>query len=375
MAVKISEIEHNNTEDTMKTLAEEMVKEKKEKLDTVKTDDADHPARGTVIKQRERVSARVAVKPWNVAGRSDALVGPGIAAMNPGAMQMSAKVNLHSRLSINLFRGRQGDLTKNIRPIIGLARFARQSAMVWSAAALDDPYADQTLVHIETAYELAKATIDSKKESLQRLLEGMEDFEITLQESMQPVTLELNFFSPWGFRGATLLSQFDQLVRMALTARHLGIFAEGDWESVVHESQRAIRHLFVAVDRWVPTGVKRADIRDDTLLAARAHEKYRELKKNVVALDEALLSGQGRALLSPANWILDAYVAEAANSKQKLLRTVTKSDDADVNKNGTVDAEHVINEAVKKPTFGFATAKKISRDAPIARYVDTDAVK
>ncbi len=350
------------------------------KTDAERIMDADDAAIDTAIKQFDRVNARVAVKPWNVAGKSDALVGPGTSAMTPGAMQMSATVKLHSRLSINLFRGRKGDPANNVRPIIGLARFARQAAMVWSAASLDDPFADQTFVDIEQAYEVAKTTITGKMESMKRLLDGLDDFEITLQASVQPVNLELNFFSPWGFRGATLLNQFDKLVRMALTARHLGIFTEGDWESIIHESQRAMRHMFVEVDSWVATGVKRIDMRTDSKLAKRAKQKYVELKKSYFMVDDAVMSGKYRATLSPVNRILETYLADTGKENHTLVMGTTRAgksrhtslvnaqESAVIEVDGTVeiavdesekkriDATHTVmkaNRAAKKPTFGF----------------------
>src|SRR4051812_9711017 len=207
-----------------------------------KTTDIDNAMSDLAVKQNDRVNARVAVKSWNIPGNADALVGPGTAGMTPGNMQMSAVVKLHSRLSINLFRGRKGEPATNTRPIIGLARFGRQVALVWSASGMDDPFADRCLMDIEIAYEQAIQTLNSKMKSMEQLL-ALDEFAITLQASEKTVDLELKFFSPWGFRGATLLKQFDKLVRMALTARHLGLFTEDDWKSVIHESQRVLRHM------------------------------------------------------------------------------------------------------------------------------------
>ena len=62
----------------------------------------------------------------------------------------------------------------------------------------------------------------NKIQEMTNLLEGLDDFEVTLQASVQPVQITLQFYSPWGFRGAMLLKQFDKLIRMALTARHIG---------------------------------------------------------------------------------------------------------------------------------------------------------
>ena len=306
-----------------------------------KTTDIDNAMSDLAVKQNDRVNARIAVKSWNLPGKADALVGTGTAGMTPGNMQMSAVVKLHSRLSINLFRGRKGEPATNTRPIIGLARFGRQVALVWSASGMDDPFADQCLMDIEIAYEQAIQTLNSKMKSMEQLL-ALDEFAITLQASEKPVDLELKFFSPWGFRGATLLKQFDKLVRMALTARHLGLFTEDDWNPVIHESQRVLRHMFNEVDGWISTGVRRADIRTGNPLAVRAQTRYTELKKGYLVLDGEIISGKLRAKLSPPNRILENYWAETA--KNKILAT-----------------EVPLVESVKKiPAFGFSANQTTS---------------
>lgn len=299
------------------------------------------------VRQQERADARTAQKSWNISGQSDALVGPATTGMTPGNMQMSAIVKLHSRLSINLFRGRKGDPATNTRPIIGLARFGRQVALVWSAAGLDDPFADQCLMNIEIAYEQALQTLNSKMKSMEQLL-ALDEFDITLQASEKPVDLELKFFSPWGFRGATLLKQFDKLVRMALTARHLGLFTEDDWKSVIHESQRVLRHMFNEVDGWVSTGVKRIDIRSNNQISIRAQARYTELHRGYLVLDEEIISGKLRAKLSPPNRTLENYWAETAKNN--------------------VHESSMLEPVKRTPTFGFiahaATQQKNARNNP-----------
>ncbi len=300
-----------------------------------------------LLMARNKVAARTAIKRSNQPNLADGIVGPGTANMSPGAMQMSAVVKFHSTQSINMFRGRKGDPEKGIRPIIGLARFARQVSLVWSAAAIDDPYADQVLLDIEQAYDAAKMSLDAKEKTMTNLLEGLDDFEVTLQASVQPVQITLQFYSPWGFRGAMLLKQFDKLIRMALTARHIGIFTEDDWVSIVRDAARSLRHMFNEVDGWVSTGVKREDIRNGTNVAKRAAARYEELKKGYLVVDQEVISGLYRAKLSPVNRILEKYLSDLA-AQQLVLHE---------NKQAAV-GNVIINEAEKTkskaaPNFGF----------------------
>lgn len=299
---------------------------------------------------REKVAAKVAVRRANQPGLADPLVGPGTSNMSPGAMQMSALVKFHSTQSINLFRGRKGEPAKGVRPIIGLARFARQISLVWSAAAIDDPYADQVIINIEVAYEAAKISLDAKEKTMKDLLEGMEDFEVTMQASIEPVEITLQFFSPWGFRGAMLLKQFDKLVRMALTARHIGIFTESDWLFIVRDSARALRHMFNEVDGWVSTGVKREDIRTNNNVAKRAAARYVEIKKGHLVVEQEVINGRYRAKLSPVNRILEKYIGDLDSGK--LVLKEIKQESAN-NLSETNVAK------VTPPNFGFKSEQKI----------------
>lgn len=361
-----------NTQVTeMSDVAESEVKVRDAEAITVYENELHEAVEGEkLIVARNKVAARTAIKRANQPGLADPLVGPGTSNMSPGAMQMSAVVKFHSTQSINLFRGRKGDPAKGVRPIIGLARFARQVSLVWSAASIDDPYADQVLLDIESAYEAAKATLESKEKTMKDLLEGMEEFQVTLQASVDPVEITLQFYSPWGFRAAMLLKQFDKLVRMALTARHIGIFTESDWLSIVRDSARALRHMFNEVDGWVSTGVKREDIRNNTAVAKRAYNRYVEVKKGILVVDQAVIDGLYRAKLSPVNRILEKYLSDVAVG-QAILKDIKlvaggsdaakKSDEA-----GAVQSKPA-------PNFGFNSSNKHSNQATVIAASDAES--
>ncbi len=361
-----------NTQVTeMSDVAESELKMRDAKAITADADELHETAEDKkMLAARNKVAARTAVKRSNQPGMADPLVGPGTANMSPGAMQMSAVVKFHSTQSINLFRGRKGDPAKGVRPIIGLARFARQVSLVWSAASIDDPYADQVLLDIESAYEAAKATLESKEQTMKALLEGMEDFEVTLQASVDPVEITLQFYSPWGFRAAMLLKQFDKLVRMALTARHIGIFTEGDWLAIVRESARALRHMFNEVDGWTSTGVKREDIRNNTAVAKRAHNRYLEVKKGILVVDQEVIDGLYRAKLSPVNRILEKYLGDVAAS-QVILKDIKLASGSSENAKKSNEAGVVQTKTA--PNFGFNSSNKRGNPATVSTVSNTES--
>lgn len=273
--------------------------EKKKNFSTLKELDADPDvklaeARADYLKSRP-------AQHWNQKGLSEPEAGIEAADMVPGKLEMSAKIKLHTKLAINLFRGRKGDVNKDQRGIIGLARFARQVAGIWSAAAIDDPYADQCLLDIEQAWKDAKALIDGRTKTLKDLLTGMEDFEVETQASVSPVTIELNFYSPWGFRCSLLLRDLDQMIRLALTGRHLGLIMDSDWHNTVTDSLRAVRHVFAQVLSWTHTAVTRNDLIANNKVALRAKQKYMTFNPKYLELNKDIFEGNLRAELSPLN--------------------------------------------------------------------------
>lgn len=244
---------------------------------------------------------------WNRDGMSGE-ASPSHARAVPRTMQMGAQLQLHSHLAINLFRGRRGDVERGIRPIIGLARFARQVAQVWSAAELDDPYADQCLLDIETAHNAARAVFREREDSLSNLVTGLEGLTVGLQTSVQPAVIDLQFYCPWSYRAAILLLQFDHIVRLGLTAKHVGFMGDEDWLAVVSDSGRLMRHLLAIPNRWIHTGATRDDYRKKTRAAKRAMGIYGDIKENRLVLSDEVLRGDRRAAIAPKNKILEKHL-------------------------------------------------------------------
>lgn len=250
---------------------------------------------------------------WNRPGVSDGVVRGNQAV--PKAMQMGASMKLHSHLAINMFRGRRGDPAKGQRPIIGLARFARQVSLVWSAAEQDDPYADQSLIEVERVHDEAKGLLSGREKTLGELISGMEGLTVGLQTSIQPASIDLQFYCPWSYRAALLLLQFDRIVRLGLTAKHVGFIGDEEWKGVVSDSGRALRHLFAIPNHWINTGATRDDLRKNTKVAKRAIAMYNDVKEGRLVLSDDVLSGNTRAALAPQNRALEKFLAK---SKQEV---------------------------------------------------------
>ncbi len=239
----------------------------------------------------------------------------------PPSMQMGATLKLHTHLAINLFRGRRGDRHKNIRQIVGMSLFARQAGLIWTAAKNDDPYADQCLVEIEAAHKRTKALLDEREKSLSDLIVGLEDFDVSVQACAEPLEIPLNFHSPWAYRSVLLLLQYDRIVRLGLTAHHVGFIGDAEWNDVVTDSGRAMRNLFEEVNRWIFTNVTRDDIRKNTKVAKRAQGQYLEKKNNRLEIEADVMEGIKRASIAPRSLELEKYLANKRVLEERAQRS------------------------------------------------------
>lgn len=235
----------------------------------------------------------------------------------PSPLTMGAKAVLHTHLAVNLFRGRKGDRSKQIREIIGMAVFAKKAGLIWSAARDDDPYADQALVDLEKVVNNEKVLLEEREKLLSEMLDGVEGLDVENVSSTNPTEIPINFHSPWSYRGLLLLLQYDKIVRLGLTAHHVGFIGDTEWKEIITDCGRAVRHVFDQVNRWVTTNVTREDVRKNTKVAQRALAQHMEVKFNRIELTPEVVEGEVRASVAPRSIALEQYIAAKAHKKQQ----------------------------------------------------------
>jgi integrating conjugative element protein (TIGR03761 family) len=164
---------------------------------------------------------------------------------------------------------------------------------VYDLAAKDDPYADALLVQLEKKFNALEVLIKDNIATCEDLLSSMEGLTIETQESVKPIVLPVEFRTTYGFMGARLLGQYDRLVCLCLSARHVGLLFSDDWGRLVGTTGSKIREVFWLSTSYRYTGVARDDIKANTRLAQLAKAKYGELPQSII-------DGTQRAQHSPA---------------------------------------------------------------------------
>ena len=206
-----------------------------------------------------------------------------------GTLHSELHLVLQTRHSQMLVRGRAAE---NKPLISGLLAFADRLRLVWQAAAEGDPYADWFLVKVHDAISVAEARIETEMKQLDLLLRSTRTLHIASAEAKEPFRMALRFSTPYAYRAARMLGQFDELACHASTAKHIGVVTEERYLAVIRACARRIRSVFSLPARFRRLGLTRESAKDSHPVFQRAEELMGVLPKDI-------LSGERRAPLAP----------------------------------------------------------------------------
>ena len=197
----------------------------------------------------------------------------------PGALRGGVTLTLQTRQAHRLVKGRAA--TAETPAIIGLLGFASLLRPIWHGARADDPYADWWLIKVHQTLELAHQGLDTACERLTQRTRDNDAIAVDGAMSTKPIRVALQFSNPYAFRGARVVARYDDLARMALTARHVGLMTGRDAEELLHHGGRLARRAFLGPVGYRLTGVTRADVTWQNETALRAREAMGEVPADV----------------------------------------------------------------------------------------------
>lgn len=209
---------------------------------------------------------------------------------SPGALRSETYLILQTRQAQRLIQGRRAD--DGTPGIVGLTRFATLLRPIWNGARADDPYADWWLVRVHDAIEESERELTALKLHVDGLLKRLPGISVSVAQSVEPVRVPLTFSNPYAFRGTYLLSQYDELIRGILTARHVALLDRDGSERLLADAGRHVRRAFTAALGYRFLGINRDDLR---LMTARAKQAEDEMG----ALPGEVLDGKLRAPHAP----------------------------------------------------------------------------
>ena len=195
-------------------------------------------------------------------------------------MRNQARLEIQTRQAQFLLDGRTGP-----RGIIGLLQFARRLGDICQAAQRDDPYADWMLLQVEESIDAAKAFIQEKNIAAGKALNGLGAMKIELARTQEPAMVDLVFGTPYGFMGAYLLSDYDELARTVLTAQHCAVFDRQRASELIRACGNAVRRVYQLPAAWRRTDITRDDVRQGTAAAINAVQLMGALPGEVLAMN------------------------------------------------------------------------------------------
>lgn len=211
------------------------------------------------------------------------------ARSRPGALRGNAMLTVQTVFAHDLVMGGSRDTG---RPhVTSLLEFASRLRAIWHGAEADDPLADWWLLKIDAAFSRAEQTLNDLKAALLQQLNATEGLVVSPAVSRQPVGVDLDFSTPYGFLGARLITQYDSVICLILTARHVGVVTRQVSDALIARAGRPTRAVFAAVLGYRETGITRAQIATATDLGA--------MRDQLSAVPPSVLDGSTRSPHAP----------------------------------------------------------------------------
>jgi len=201
---------------------------------------------------------------------------------SPGQVARTGQIELHTKNGHQMFHGRLG--SDDNAPIIGFVRFVSYMNVISNHSLDDDPYADAKLFKIEKLIEETESHFTQAIEYLDGLLREPSRRRpvITSHGSSKPQTYELNIASGYGWKGAELLCDFDQIMQYGLDAQHVRRLDQNGWSKYVASSAKKLRRLFLESAGYKSSGVTREDLRKMTPEAQTVMEERGPLPEDIL---------------------------------------------------------------------------------------------
>lgn len=196
-----------------------------------------------------------------------------------GVLHSQLHLVLQTRQAQLLVRGRAEE---NKPLIVGLLGFADRMRLIWQAAEEDDPFADWFLLQVHDAMSVAEARIAAEIRQLKLQLRGTRTLEIAPAAVKEPFRMALRFSTPYPYRAARMLGDFDEMACCAFTARQIGELNDEHCANLVRGCARRVRAVFSTPSRFRRLGVMRSAAVEQQTIFKRAEELMGAIPKDVL---------------------------------------------------------------------------------------------
>jgi len=187
----------------------------------------------------------------------------------PGYLTGDTKFEIHTPEASTLFFGRAEN------NVVGLLYFGQQMSRIWDAAEQDDPYADWYLLKIYDAIIKARQQLTAVIQEYQRHIQHTyRSTTVNLAPffSERPLVRSLWFRTPYGYLAANVIADFDELMRIILTAQCVGVLLKPAPDKIIAEWTAKIVALLQLPFTWQSFNVTRNAVNTEQANAIAAEK-------------------------------------------------------------------------------------------------------
>ena len=204
--------------------------------------------------------------------------------MQVGALFSETSMELHSALSVNLWRGNKG---------VSVPGFFKTVDLLEIASAKNDPYADYSLLLIEDSLNKGLSNLDRLIDSIKQTGSSRTRISTKGCRSKSPVEVKLFIRARYAWRLVALMEQFDLFMVDLMDLNFKAKITRSVFEKQQGEALSAIRHVLNVAMKCAASGITRNDVSANNPKAVAAHKKFGLIPQEV-------MEGLVRAEFAPA---------------------------------------------------------------------------
>lgn len=213
---------------------------------------------------------------------------------SPGHIESTKELTLHTRQALKVFTGRKSDPENDVAEIKGMQIFTSLIKTIWLDAIDGNPYALYWLYKLEKTLKETEDDIATQKIQINEITNPYKgSIDISTSESTKPVTVTINYASPYSYKLVLLLINIDHLIAQMITLKHMGLLTPKKFEQIRKNIVGAFYRCMYAVTKY--KSVK--GLTNDDIKAGSA--KFVEAKEAMGPLPELITSGSYTPELMP----------------------------------------------------------------------------
>ncbi|MGE4501122.1 MAG: PFL_4669 family integrating conjugative element protein [Hydrogenovibrio sp.] len=192
----------------------------------------------------------------------------------PGHIAAKIELTLHTRQSLKVFRGRKADPENDVVEIKGMQIFTGLIKDIWLDMIDGNPFARWWIYKYEQALKDTQQDILKLTNEVNDIVKPYEAaIDLSRSEATKPVTVTINYASPYSYKLVYLLIEIDQLIARMLTLKHMGLLTPAQFESIRKNLMGTFYRCMYSVTKYKSIkGLTDAELDKNTELAQQAIE-------------------------------------------------------------------------------------------------------